>query len=170
MVYAKDVSVVTSDNVLVVDGVGREFNYPRPDNVHAIQWHKGQGSVEYTDDTPVHYFDVTEYKTFIAPYVEALNEYVKKEEEEHKRLINSRDYKESTIRVKRDWLLNDSQWVVDRQRDQINAGIPSTLSVEEFQDWLDYRQALRDITIQPGFPWNGADDPKVPWPVEPTVR
>jgi hypothetical protein len=27
-----------------------------------------------------------------------------------------------------------------------------------------YRQALRDLPQQEGFPWNGPDDPDVPWP------
>jgi hypothetical protein len=31
------------------------------------------------------------------------------------------------------------------------------------QDWIDYCQALRDITDQTGFPW------EINWPVEPLV-
>lgn len=36
------------------------------------------------------------------------------------------------------------------------------ITAEKRQEWLAYRQALRDITNQPGFPDN------VVWPVEPT--
>ncbi|MEG6550208.1 phage tail assembly chaperone, partial [Desulfocurvibacter africanus] len=35
------------------------------------------------------------------------------------------------------------------------------------QAWLDYRQALRNVPELDGFPWDGANDPAVPWPVEP---
>lgn len=32
-----------------------------------------------------------------------------------------------------------------------------------------YRQALRDLPGQPGFPWSGPDDPSCPWPALPAV-
>lgn len=32
------------------------------------------------------------------------------------------------------------------------------------QVWLDYRQALRDLTERDGFPWTGPDGPDTPWP------
>ena len=170
MAFAKDVTVVPADQTMVVNGEGRKFLYAHPDNLHAIQWHDGKGSVEYTDGTTVLYFDVSQYNTFVAPYVEAFNNYVAKQKEDHEHLINSVEYKAESIRNRRDWLLNDCQWIVDRQRDQISAGIPTMLNDEEFQAWLDYRQNLRDITAKEGFPWNGAEDSNVPWPKEPTVR
>lgn len=37
----------------------------------------------------------------------------------------------------------------------------SPLTVEKKQEWSVYRQELRDITSQPGFPWN------VAWPTKP---
>lgn len=33
--------------------------------------------------------------------------------------------------------------------------------------WLGYRQVLREVPEQAGFPWGGVDDPTVPWPMEP---
>ena len=41
------------------------------------------------------------------------------------------------------------------------------LDTDKFEEIKAYRQALRDIPQQPGFPWNGPDDPACPWPVEP---
>lgn len=35
------------------------------------------------------------------------------------------------------------------------------LTAEQKQAWLDYRQALRDLPTQPGFPWD------VTWPTAP---
>ncbi|WP_456060826.1 phage tail assembly chaperone [Bilophila wadsworthia] len=32
---------------------------------------------------------------------------------------------------------------------------------------MAYRQTLRDLPQQPGFPWEGPDDPVCPWPAEP---
>lgn len=53
---------------------------------------------------------------------------------------------------KRDMLLTQSDWVVVRAIDQ-GTSIPT--------DWQTYRQALRDITNQSGYPTN------VVWPVAP---
>lgn len=35
------------------------------------------------------------------------------------------------------------------------------LSAEQKQAWLEYRQVLRDLPLQDGFPWD------VQWPVKP---
>lgn len=44
------------------------------------------------------------------------------------------------------------------------------LSTDKFEEIKAYRQALRDLPQQPGFPWNGPDDPACPWPVIPTLN
>lgn len=41
------------------------------------------------------------------------------------------------------------------------------LDANKLEEIKAYRQALRDIPQQPGFPWGGPDDPACPWPVEP---
>lgn len=41
------------------------------------------------------------------------------------------------------------------------------LGEAERSAWAAYRQELRDLPAQAGFPWSGLDDPTVPWPVEP---
>ena len=38
------------------------------------------------------------------------------------------------------------------------------LSQEKLEEIKVYRQALRDLPQQPGFPWGGPDDPACPWP------
>lgn len=44
------------------------------------------------------------------------------------------------------------------------------LSTDKLEEIKAYRQALRDLPQQPGFPWNGPDDPACPWPVIPTLN
>lgn len=61
--------------------------------------------------------------------------------------------------------LSDVELIVRRHR---NALLRSTdyraLSDNNIsQEWIDYRQALRDITAQEGFPYS------VEWPIEPTT-
>ena len=60
---------------------------------------------------------------------------------------------DQTIRMQRDRLLTDTDWVVVKHN-ELGTPIP--------QEWLDYRQALRDITEQSGFPDN------VEWPTAPS--
>ncbi len=55
-------------------------------------------------------------------------------------------------RYKRDRLLNESDWVRLRAYDRGEPVPP---------EWLAYRQALRDITEQPGFPY------EIEWPQRP---
>jgi len=71
-------------------------------------------------------------------------------EAEVARLIAEQPAKEA--RAKRDRLLTESDWVTIRATDTGNP-VPA--------DWQTYRQALRDITEQTGFPEN------IEWPVKP---
>lgn len=59
---------------------------------------------------------------------------------------------EDYMRLKRDRLLNESDWVVIKSLESGEA-IPS--------GWSTYRQALRDVTSQAGFPED------VNWPTKP---
>jgi len=59
---------------------------------------------------------------------------------------------ENLINIKRDIMLSDSDWIVIRALDQGNP-IPT--------DWQTYRQQLRDISQQAGYPLN------IIWPTPP---
>ena len=67
----------------------------------------------------------------------------------------------SEARSKRDVLLNDTQWFIDRHRDQLDAGLPTTLTIAQHAALLAYRQALREVPEQEGFP------AVIDWPVAP---
>jgi len=67
-------------------------------------------------------------------------------------------FTEEQIRTKRDSLLAESDWVTVKAVDQ-NA--QDSLGIQIPQVWLDYRQALRDITGQDGFPHT------ITWPTKP---
>ena len=76
----------------------------------------------------------------------------------------------SRIRAERDRRVEESSWIVERHRDQLANGGRTTLTDAEYQSWLTYRQALRDLPQQEGFPWEGGpDDPACPWPIEPKI-
>jgi hypothetical protein len=62
------------------------------------------------------------------------------------------DVAEKGVRAKRNALLAETDWVVPYYLERGQA-VP--------QEWVDYRQALRDITAQEGFPYS------VTWPTKP---
>ena len=64
----------------------------------------------------------------------------------------AQDQAERSIRSKRDGLLSETDWIVIKAYER-NANIPA--------EWEMYRQALRDITSQEGFPYS------VIWPTKP---
>lgn len=62
------------------------------------------------------------------------------------------DQAERNIRSRRDGLLQETDWIVAKSYER-GEPVPS--------DWASYRQALRDITAQAGFPHS------VVWPTKP---
>jgi hypothetical protein len=64
------------------------------------------------------------------------------------------DEASNSVRSQRDTLLAESDWRVIKAQE---TGIPMS------QAWVDYRQALRDITSHANFPWLDDAD----WPVKP---
>lgn len=60
---------------------------------------------------------------------------------------------ENMIRLERDAKLNQTDWLIIRN---------SEINVPVSQEVLEYQQALRDITLQPDFPFN------VEWPSVPS--
>ena len=55
------------------------------------------------------------------------------------------EYQANLVRAQRDYLLSDSDWVVTKAKEYDEEVAP---------EWKIYRQELRDITNQPGFPLN----------------
>lgn len=65
------------------------------------------------------------------------------------------------VRAVRDAKLIATNWLVERHREEQESDT-TTLTVQEYTDLLAYRQALRDVPQQGGFPSN------VIWPIKPT--
>ncbi len=64
----------------------------------------------------------------------------------------TKEQKESFIRNKRDNLINNVIWQVERHKQEKELNINTSLTDEEYLNLLKYIQALRDITVQEGFP------------------
>lgn len=61
----------------------------------------------------------------------------------------------------RNELLQESDYIITRHRDQVAEGITTTITDAIYQSWLTYRQALRDVPTQTGYPST------VTWPTKP---
>ena len=71
------------------------------------------------------------------------------------------EQKAEEVRAKRDSLIEDVSWRIERYQTQRDLGIPTTDSAETYMQILQYVQDLRDIPAQGGFP---AD---IAWPTLP---
>lgn len=60
--------------------------------------------------------------------------------------------KKQAARLVRDQAIADSQWLVDRHRDQVEVNMATTLTADQFSALLVYRQALRDWPSVADFP------------------
>ena len=56
------------------------------------------------------------------------------------------------LRLQRDQLLHDTEWMVVRHREQMEAALMTSLSADQFKRLLVYRQTLRDVPEQQAFP------------------
>ena len=79
-------------------------------------------------------------------------------------VVDAHDYetaKMAEILSERDRLLCAEDYLILRHIEQTAAGIDTSLSDAQYQDWLVYRQALRDLPAQI------TDVDNVAWPVSP---
>ncbi len=164
------VTVVPADKLIVVNGEALLFDFTAP-GIRALQWYNGNaGHIEWGDKNDA--LSLGDYVAKVLPYVQAweaekarLEAEAQKQAEEAEALYNSPEERAKRIRTARDAKLNATQWLVERHADELAGGLPTTLSTEEYARLLVYRQALREIPEQSGFPWEGVET--VPWPEYP---
>lgn len=157
------VTIVPSDNLIIVDGEALCFDYQISEDVHAIQWHNGSGHIEVAGQNNT-VLGEADYAEKVEPFVtlwEAekarLETEVKEAEAARLAEYNSEGAKAGRIREERDRRIAETDYL-------LAADYP--ISAEKLELVKAYRQALRDIPQQDGFPWSGEiDDPAIPWPV-----
>ena len=68
------------------------------------------------------------------------------------------------IRAVRTDLINECKWIIERHRDQRDAGDATTLSEDQFRQMLRYVQQLRDL------PQTQSDPHALMWPIPPDLE
>lgn len=66
-------------------------------------------------------------------------------------------------RAWRDIEIERVKWLRERHRDEVDSGRPTTLTVKQSGELLDYVQALRDWPKAPSFPAQAARPPCPAW-------
>ncbi len=157
------VTVVAPDNLIIVNRVALNFDYPHAPNLHAIQWNgiSKSGHIEYTD-APNKELGRSDYETEILPFVQAFQaEYEHQQQAnqeaqaEAERQYNSEEARFSRLRAERDRRIADTDYL-------LSADYPIT--PERLEAVKTYRQALRDLPSKEGAPWDGGGE-NTPWPV-----
>lgn len=163
------VTVVPSDRLIIVDGEALHFDFPAPVGLHALQWHEGSGHMEWTEDLNHPLTGEAAYTEDVAPFVTLWEaEKSRREQEaaeaEVARLAeyNSTEARAARVRVERDRRISATDYLMTPDY---------PLADDQRAAWTEYRQALRDITEQAGFPWQGGgeDDAACPWPTPPAL-
>jgi len=113
-------------------------------SIHAVQWFGDRGEIEYND----HNEEITDFFEFDAVMADRQAELDRLVQE----ALDNELSEEEKDRADRDALLKETDWIVVKYLD-IGNSVP--------QEWSEYRQALRDLTQQTGFPSD------VEWPVSP---
>ena len=144
------VTVVPEDKMIIVDKQALRFDFAAPANLHALQWHDSAGHIEYTDGQPNRPLTSADYDAVVAPFVALWQaEYDRLEEERNRPLTPEK--KVLLIRQQRDALLSETDYLM----------MPDYPMSELARENLKvYRQALRDVPEQPGFPNS------VVWPIK----
>ncbi|MBB5143242.1 tail fiber assembly protein [Desulfovibrio intestinalis] len=169
------VTVVPSDNLIMVDGVPLVFEFPHPVNLHAIQWMIKTGYIEWVDDYnwPLSAADTTAYDEEVAPYValwQAEKERLEQEaatraaEEVAAETTRLAEYNCVAARASRLRELRDGRLAASDK--YLLADYPITS--EELVVIKAYRQLLRDLPAQEGAPFDGGGS-STPWPEMPQI-
>ena len=145
----KRITVINNDNGamdIMVDGEN-VADIPSDNldpNIHAIQWYGDHGEVEYNDRNE----EITDFSTFNQLLLDrdAVIDSIVEE------AIEEEPPEDETVRDERNRLLEDTDWIILRYLDQGD---------EVPLEWKEYRQALRDIPEQEGFP-GSVDWPEMP--------
>lgn len=176
-----DVTIVPSDGLCIINGEqvsDKELFNTNDFPFHALQYHNETLVLEpsMSEANIIKYGeDGYNYNNYIVNALTKFNN--KREQEEAERVVqeaeyqayyNSTEQRAVRVRTERDKRLNDTQWLVSRHQEEVSNGLETTLSEEQFNELLEYRQALRDLPTVEGFPWQGGDNNEIPWPVRPS--
>jgi len=166
MAVRSSVTVMVEDRWIAVDGLSVEFRKPFSlaaghERLWALHWKGGKGEYQLDDPPENIFFNGSKYGQWVQPYVDQWEAEKARQEAEEARLQaeaeaewNKPENVAARAREERDKLLAESDFIL----------MPDYPASEEVKAaWTAYRQALRDLPEQEGWPMN------IVWPEKPSA-
>ena len=146
--------IIPSDRIIgigttIISGIGTDMSWI-PSDVHAVHWDGSSGEVEYNDGKAN--LDITSIGIYSQAETTFNNE-IQRRKDLDDEYINSSTFLWMKLRSERDNLLLSSDFT---QLGDIG------LSESKKTEWINYRQALRDL------PANTSDPANPTWPTKPS--
>ena len=146
--------IIPSDRIIgigttIISGIGTDLSWI-PSDVHAVHWDGSSGEVEYNDGKAN--LDITSIGIYSQAETTFNNE-IQRRKDLDDEYLNSSTFLWMKLRSERDNLLLSSDFT---QLGDIG------LSESKKTEWINYRQALRDL------PANTSDPANPNWPTKPS--
>ena len=146
--------IIPSDRIIgigttIISGIGTDMSWI-PSDVHAVHWDGSTGEIEYNDGKPN--LEITSIGIYSQAETTFNNEIQRKKDLDDE-YLNSSTFLWMKLRSERDNLLLSSDFT---QLGDIG------LSESKKTEWINYRQALRDL------PANTSDPANPTWPTKPS--
>ena len=146
--------IIPSDRIIgigttIISGIGTDMSWI-PSDVHAVHWYGSTGEIEYNDGKPN--LEITSIGIYSQAETTFNNE-IQRQKDSDDEYLNSSTFLWMKLRSERDNLLLSSDFT---QLGDIG------LSESKKTEWINYRQALRDL------PANTSDPANPNWPTKPS--
>ena len=146
--------IIPSDRIIgigttIISGIGTDMSWI-PSDVHAVHWDGSSGEIEYNDRKAN--LDITSIGIYSQAETTFNNE-IQRRKDLDDEYVNSSTFLWMKLRSERDNLLLSSDFT---QLGDIG------LSESKKTEWINYRQALRDL------PANTSDPANPTWPTKPS--
>ena len=146
--------IIPSDRIIgigstILSGIGTDMSWI-PSDVHAVHWDGSSGEIEYNDGKPN--LEITSIGIYSQAETTFNNE-IQRQKDLDDEYLNSSTFLWMKLRNERDNLLLSSDFT---QLGDIG------LSESKKTEWINYRQALRDL------PANTSDPASPNWPTKPS--
>lgn len=155
---------IPEDKLIILDGeslVSDAFisTSSSEGTIRAVHWSDTDKHIEFIDS----YRELTDVdkNIYVDPYVLLFKEEQQRRIKAESDKLNDATYCAEQIRASRDNLLARTDYLLMQDY---------PLSSEDKKSMEVYRQALRDITKDPLFPWTGTPVKNVPWPKNPLAK
>lgn len=130
------VTVITEDKLVIVNGEALDVEYDYPDNLWAIQWNGTTGEAEWTNKS-----NTIIEEALILPYIDAWQ--LAKDNQP----IPVEPTAQEMLNAESLAYLEATDWKMQRHSDELLSGVTPSLSPTELTELLSSRQEAREAIV-----------------------